>query len=259
MAIITLTTDFGTADHYVAAMKGVLLSLAPKATLVDVSHCLPPGAVMKAAFIMAQLPATFPPGTVHLAVVDPTVGTRRAILAARTGRHFFIAPDNGLLSLVQQRWGLEELVVVDPPANQPISDTFHGRDIMAPAAAELATRGRLFKLGPPADRMEMLIIEPPVRRREGIVGQVIYVDHFGNCTTNIPRTTVRDMVVHSPQVVVVAGGVNLGPPRKTYADVPVGEPLALIGSADLLEIAVNLGSAAERLGLAVGGEVQLRD
>lgn len=260
MPIITLTTDFGLADHYVAAVKGVLLSLAPRATLVDVTHQVARADVLHAAFVLAQLPATFPPGTVHLAVVDPTVGTRRAILGASAAGQFFIAPDNGLLTFVRQRWGLDELAAINPPAaiGRAVSETFHGRDIMAPAAATLATRGRLGELGPPVDRMELLSVAGPRPLDDGLAGQVIYIDHFGNCTTNIPRSAVRELVGRSPRVAVAAGGVALGPPRKTYADVPPGQPLALVGSAELLEVAVNLGSAAEKLGLSVGSEVTIR-
>ncbi|MDD4890431.1 MAG: SAM-dependent chlorinase/fluorinase [Phycisphaerae bacterium] len=259
MPIITLTTDYGTSDHYVAAMKGVLLSLAPKATLVDVTHELPPAGLLPAAFLLSQLPATFPPGTVHLAAIDPTVGTKRAILAARSAGQFFVAPDNGLLTLVQQRWGLEGLTAIHPPpAGRRVSETFHGRDLMAPVAAELANRGRLEEVGFPTDRMELLDV-PPAGERDGeFVGQVIHVDRFGNCTTNIPQERVRAMVARSPGLTVLAGDVRIGPPVKTYADVPPGSPLALVGSADLLEVAVNLGSAEKELSLKPGSPVALR-
>lgn len=261
MAIITLTTDFGTSDHYVAAMKGVLLANSPKSTLVDVTHEVPPAGILPAAFLLAQLPASFPPGSVHLAVIDPTVGTKRAILAAMAADQFFVAPDNGLLTFVQQRWGLEAMIKLDIPAptlGRRISQTFHGRDIMAPAAAELANRGKLAGLGQPTDSMELIDIPRPIERDGDVFGQVIYIDHFGNCTTNVPEATVRHMVAHGAGLTVFAADRRIGPPVKAYADVPAGLPLALVGSAELLEIAVNLGSAAEALGLAAGSQVVLR-
>jgi S-adenosylmethionine hydrolase len=259
MAIITLTTDFGTADHYVAAVKGVLLTLAPRATLVDVTHHVQLGGLVQASFILAQLPATFPAGTVHLAIVDPTVGTPRAILAAESVGQFFVAPDNGLLTLVQQRWGLAGLVSVPivVPA-QTISQTFHGRDIMAPAAAALANRGRLTEVGALVGQMELLDIHGAIEQDGQCLGEVLYVDQFGNCITNIPEQVVRQMILRRAGLTVFAGDVPIGPPVGAYADVPAGAPLALIGSSERLEIAVNLGSAADQLHLAPGSPVSVR-
>lgn len=258
MAIITLTTDFGSSDHYVAAMKGVLLSAAPKVELVDVTHDLPRAGIIQAAFVLAQLPRTFPEGTVHLAVVDPTVGTGRAILACRAHGQYFIGPDNGLLTFVARRWGLEALHEVAVPTVDSISTTFHGRDVMAPAAAKLATKGRLELLGPSTERMEMLAIaEPADSHGGGVVGQVIHVDHFGNCTTNIDAQRVRDLVNRRPGLAVYADNQRVGGLSRTYADAGENQPVALIGSADLLEVAVYLGSAAERFSLLVGSEVKV--
>ncbi len=258
MPIVTLTTDFGSRDHYVAAMKGVILSAAPKATLVDVSHELPRGGIIPAAFVLAQLPKTFPAGTVHLAVVDPTVGSDRAILAARASGQYFVGPDNGLFTFVAQEWGIEALHQVTPPPAESISRTFHGRDIMAPAAAMLAGRGRLEQLGPATDQMELLAIAEPEKSHAGLVGRVIHVDHFGNCTTNIEQAVVREMVERAPGLAVSAGGQRVGGLVNTYADVEPDGLCALIGSAGLLEVAVYLGSAADRLGLQIGSEVELR-
>ncbi|MCG3181582.1 MAG: Adenosyl-chloride synthase [Phycisphaerae bacterium] len=260
MSIITLTTDFGTADHYVAAMKGVLLSGAPKSALVDVTHEVARGGIMQGAFILAQLPRTFPPGTVHLAVIDPTVGSPRAILAVQAGGQFFVAPDNGLLTLVVQHWGCEALHVVPVPADGAASSTFHGRDIMAPAAAALSRRGQIAELGPATDRMQQLDLPAAADQPDGTLrGQVIYVDRFGNCVTNIGPDRLRDAIVRAPGLTIYAGGHCVGALKKTYADVEPNQPLALLGSCERLEIAVNLGSAAERLGLSPGSEIILRN
>jgi S-adenosylmethionine hydrolase len=259
MPIITLTTDFGTDDHYVAAVKGVLLTLSPKSTVVDVTHHVRLGGVVQASFIMAQLPTTFPAGTVHLAIVDPMVGTPRAILAAESAGQFFVAPDNGLLTLAQQRWGLTGLVSVPTVApTRTISQTFHGRDIMAPAAAELANTGRLAAVGDVIGQMELLDIHGAVEQADQCVGEVLYVDHFGNCTTNIPEQVVRQMILRGAGLTVFVGDLLIGSPVQAYADVPSGSPLALIGSAERLEVAVNLGSAADKLRLRPGSVVSLR-
>ena len=259
MAIITLTTDFGTADHYVAAVKGVLLTLAPKATLVDVTHHVQLGGLVHASFILAQLPSTFPAGTVHLAIVDPTVGTPRAILAAESAGQFFVAPDNGLLTLVQQRWGLTGLVRIPTIVpTRAISQTFHGRDIMAPAAAELANRGKLANVGELVSQMELLDIHGAIEADDQCLGEVLYVDQFGNCITNIPEQAVRKMTLHGAGLTVVAGDTPIGGVVGSYAEVEPGSPLALIGSSERLEIAVNLGSAADKLHLEPGSLVSLR-
>ena len=245
--IITLLTDFGTADGYVGEMKGVLASQAPATPLVDISHDLPAHDVDAARLALARYWRRFPVGTVHLVVVDPGVGSARACIAVESqGRHL-VGPDNGVLSpalLV----GDARVVTLSVPTSA--SATFHGRDILAPAAAALANGVAFDTLGSP-------MIAPNVRRTPearrlddgGIAGEVISVDRFGNAITNL-------MTLRPGGRIEVAGRVL--PLVRTYADVAVGEAAALTGSSGLIEIAVREGSAASALGVVRGTAVVLR-
>lgn len=245
-SVITLTTDFGTRDHYVATMKAVLLARVPRAQLIDVTHELPRHEILPASFTLERAVSIFPPGTIHLAVVDPGVGSARRILVAEVRSQIVICPDNGLIT-----WPIRchpdstrTYELTWRPAAS--SHVFHGRDVMAPAAAQFAMRTPLTQLSRPIDDPVLLPVAPAIGPR----GQVIRVDHFGNCTTNIPSH-----ILPATPFTVRAAGHDLGALRHTYSDVPPGSPLALIGSSELLEIAVNTGSAADRLGLRVGTEV----
>jgi S-adenosyl-L-methionine hydrolase (adenosine-forming) len=259
--IITLLTDFGPSDGYVGAMKGVLLSLAGEATLVDITHEIPPGNVLAGAFVLNQVLGYFPPGTVHLAVVDPGVGTDRRILAAQYSGQLIVAPDNGLISMVALDHQLEAIASVRNEQfflPNRVGATFDGRDVMAPVAAALARGERLERLGPPPSTYNLL--EVPLARFDGkaVIGQVLYVDHFGNCVTNIRRKKVVDALTHLAAVTVWADGKPVGPLRTAFAHVGRGEPAAIFGSMDLLEVAVNGGRACDALGLAVGSPVVVR-
>ncbi len=258
MAIVTLLTDFGAADHYVAAMKGVILQTAPKAVIVDVSHQVAPQNLMQAAFVLRQTFEYFPKGTVHTVVVDPGVGTDRPIVAACYSGQFILAPDNGLVTLIHNEFTLEELRLVQNDAlfRRGVSATFHGRDIFAPVAGHIAQTGRLTQVGPPTDKLALLNVPRAAVNVDGrIVGQIIYIDGFGNITTNIARADLERAARRRSAMMVQAGDHNVGPLRRTYGDVPVGAPLAVLGSANMLEIAVNHGNAAELLTLTVGQEV----
>lgn len=260
MPTITLITDFGLKDHYVGTLKGVLLQLAPGASLVDITHEIVAHNVLQAAFALRQAWPWFPAGTVHLVVVDPGVGTGRRILAGQYGGQFFVAPDNGVISLVQQAMPAEGMHVVEQRSylGSVPSATFHGRDIMAPVAAMLARGGALREVGPPTDRVEVLSLpQPRINATQALEGEVLHVDRFGNCITNIRRSDLTTLLMRKPRVQVVAGGRRLGPVRHAYGEVPAGQALALIGSTELLEVAVNRGSASEALGLAVGSKVSV--
>ena len=244
--IITLLTDFGTVDGYVAEMKGVILSRAPEAALVDATHDIPPQDVECARLTLARYWRRFPAGTVHVAVVDPGVGSARAAIAVENDGRWLVGPDNGVLSPALLLPGARVVSLPIPPG---ASHTFHGRDVFAPAAALLA-------MGTPIDQLGAPHAEPVVRRTAearrapdgSIVGEVIAVDRFGNALTNLvaPRGGT-----------VVAGGREL-PIRRAYAEGAPGAPLAVIGSNGLVEIAVRDGSAARELGLARGAPVALR-
>lgn len=261
MPIVALMTDFGMNDHYVASMKGVILSINPKVTLVDISHDIGPQDLFHGAFILRQVMPYFTPGTLFVAVVDPTVGTSRRILAARYSDRVFLAPDNGLLTLVHRDADLQEIRVVENRSlfTSRLSNTFHGRDIFAPVAAQLSKGMSLDQVGPVADRIEVLELSPPTRRDNGdIEGEVTLIDRFGNLITNISIVDLSAARTGNRHYEVTVAGRSIGPVRATYADVGVGEPLAIIGSTQMLEIAVNQGSAAELLGAKRGEPVLLK-
>lgn len=247
MPLVTLLTDFGTRDSFVAEMKGAMLRRAPGLAFVDVSHEVPPGDISAAAYLLRRCWRHFPDGTVHLVVVDPGVGSARRPVAFTLGGHRFVGPDNGCLSLVLPA---DDPPAVELPASAEAAPTFHGRDVFAPAAAALAAGEPLDLLGPrvtaPLARFGI-----PAPRRDGgvLLGEVIHVDRFGNLVTSV---TARDLV---PGARILVDGAPAGPLRRTYADVPPGEPVAYVGSAGELEIAVRDGSAALRFGAARGTPV----
>jgi S-adenosylmethionine hydrolase len=243
--LITLLTDFGTADGYVGEMKGVLASLAPSATIVDVAHDVAPHDVDGARLALARYWRRFPEGTVHLVVVDPGVGSERGAIATLSEGRFLVGPDNGVLSPALLHAGARCVSLSVPSSASP---TFHGRDVFAPAAAQLALGESIETLG--AIESDPLILRTPEATRRddgGVQGEVITVDRFGNAVTNL-------LAMRGGHVQV--GGLTLGL-RRTYADAASGEPMALVGSSGLVEIAVRDGSAAERLSLRRGSSVVL--
>jgi len=245
--IVTLLTDFGTVDGYVGEMKGVLATGAPHASLIDVSHDLPPHDVECARLAVARYWRRFPEGTVHLVVIDPGVGSARACIAVESMGRFLVGPDNGALSPALLIAGARA-VVLDPPAGA--SATFHGRDVFAPAAAALAGGTPLDALGQPHDAPVVRRTPEPHRLADGgIAGEVIAVDRFGNAITNLMTARAGGAVE--------AAGRSL-PFVRTYADLDRGAAAALVGSSGLIEIAVREGSAAQALGLARGMMVVLR-
>ena len=248
--MITLLTDFGTADSYVAEVKGCLLGTSPDATLVDVTHSVAPGDVRAAAYLLGRVWHRFPAGTIHLAVVDPGVGTDRAALALSAHGHYFIGPDNGLFSFVLRD---AEVQIVLLPTPDGASATFHGRDIFAPAAASLAAGTPLVRLGEPFARMPVrLAYTEPHYEGKAVVGQVVYVDRFGTLVTNLTPALVPSYAR------VEVEGLEVGLLRRTFGDVPTGGLVAYVGSGGQVEIAVRDGSASRRLGMGVGGRVRAR-
>ena len=245
--VITLLTDFGTADSYVGEVKGVLLSLAPQAIVVDVAHDIAPGDIAAASYVLGRVWRGFPSGTVHLAVVDPGVGTRRRALAADIAGHRFVAPDNGLLSDV---FAVAHADIVSLPIPVAASHTFHGRDLFAPAAARLAQGAALAELG--AAVSDLVHLPPRRLRTEGsdLIGQVVHVDRFGTLVTNLPSTAVADGVV------VRMGGHTVAV-HAAFGDVPPGSAVAFVGSGGTLEIAVRDGRADAVLGVGRGIEVRV--
>lgn len=250
MALVTLLTDFGTSDSYVAEMKGALLSAAFGATLVDVTHAVPPGDVRAGAYLLGRVWHRFPAGTIHLAVVDPGVGTDRAALALRAHGHYFVGPDNGLFTPVLRDAAVEIVVLPTPDGAAP---TFHGRDLFAPAAAALARGAELASLGTPLGSIpQRLAYTEPHYEGKSVVGEIVYVDRFGTLVTNLTAEWVP------PYAVLEVEDLDIGPLRRTFGDVPTGGLLAYVGSGGAVEIAVRDGSAARRLGLGVGGRIRAR-
>jgi S-adenosyl-L-methionine hydrolase (adenosine-forming) len=253
--VITLLTDFGTADGYVAEMKGVLYSLAPEARVVDVSHEIAPQDVEAARLAVARYWRRFPPQTIHLVVVDPGVGSSRAALAVRSEDRVLIGPDNGVLSPALLVAGARVVSLTMQPT---VSPTFHGRDLFAPVAARIAMGTPIDALGTPAE--SPIIRRTPEAHRLGsgaIQGEVISIDRYGNAITNIvafPATQARE---GDPPFVEVAG--HTVPVARTYADVYPNAAVALGGSSGLLEIAVRDGNAALLLGLSRGSVVTLHN
>ncbi|MDW8104842.1 MAG: SAM-dependent chlorinase/fluorinase [Armatimonadota bacterium] len=260
-AVVTLLTDFGLEDTYVGVMRGVIASLCPEAIVIDLTHQVPPQDIATGAFLLDISVDYFPEGAIHVAVVDPGVGTARKPVALRTSRAFFVGPDNGIFTLVLQRWKLLQAVCLDNPRYHlsEVSATFHGRDIFAPVAAHLARGTPLEELGSPITRLQRLPL-PRIRVDwQGIRATIVHIDRFGNAITNLTRAdyeTWRNRWGVEEPVVEVAAKTQVEICR-TYADVPRGQPLALFGSSGRLEVAVNGGNAAQTFLLRRGDTVKV--
>lgn len=244
--LITLLTDFGTADGYVGEVKGVLLSLAPDATVVDITHEISPQDIDHARLTLARVWRRFPKDTVHVVVVDPGVGSMRAALAVSSDGRFLVGPDNGVLSPALLIGGVRAVELALPPGASP---TFHGRDVFAPAAAAIARGEPLEALGVEATRPLLRRTPEPTRRADGALeGEVIMIDRFGNAVTNLLAPRGGMVEVASRQIHV----------RRTYAEVATEMPVAVVGSSGLIEVAVRDGNASRTLGLERGSRVVLR-
>jgi S-adenosylmethionine hydrolase len=248
MALVTLTTDFGNASPYAAAMKGALLSINPAATIVDLSHLLPPQDVRFAAYFLAESMPYFPSGTIHIAVVDPGVGTDRQLLLVQAGEQFQLAPDNGILSFALAELGaptIRKLTESRFWRSNP-STTFHGRDILAPVAAHLALGTPPAEFGPVVTNWNRLVEPSPTVNGAMTLGEVVYIDSFGNLITNIRRQHLP----RSPGLVSIGQRTEI-PLVRTYGDAQPGSIVALVGSSGRLEISRVNGSAAQFLGINV--------
>lgn len=259
--IITLTTDFGLADAYVAIMKGVILSIAPRATIVDYTHAIAPGNIAQAAYLLHSGYRYFPPGTTHVAVVDPGVGSDRRAVAIETPHAAFVGPDNGLFGLVVQdarRNSDNNIRIVELTDTRfwrsTISATFHGRDIFAPVAAHVAAGTAVAALGRPLNDIVGAAQVEPWFDGAGLHGTIVHVDRFGNCITDITRQQLEQHHIGAKLMLSVAGH-HLPGLFRTYAECPPGAPVCMIGSSEHLELAVAGASAAELLGVGVGAAV----
>lgn len=274
--VITLTTDFGTTDAYVASMKGVILSINPKAVIVDICHSVQPQNILQAAFILSTTHRYFPEGTIHVAVVDPGVGSQRQSIVLKTPQAFFVAPDNGILSYVvnelqplsggsltealpqstiirQLMPGIEAVTLMNPDFwHHPVSSTFHGRDIFAPVAAHLSLGTPLRSLGDSISSIHVYPIPRPYRDAEGnLIGHVLHIDNFGNLITSFKSNDLPDN-----KVTVIICNQHINELSKFYAE-KTGLA-AIIGSSGYLEISLQNGNAAAFLKAKVGDEVRVK-
>lgn len=271
-SVITLTTDFGTGDAYVASMKGVILSINPKAVIVDICHSIEPQNILQAAFILSTAYQYFPEGTIHLAVVDPGVGSQRKAIILKTPTAFFVAPDNGILSYIIDELdkkpatqtaanpeprklgaGLEAVAITNPDFwHKPVSTTFHGRDIFAPVAAHLSLGVPIHKFGDSLSHVHAFPLPRPHHNTRGdLVGRVLHIDNFGNLITNI-----RSSDLPAGKITVAIGKQQIRGISQFYAE---KEGLAaIIGSSGYLEISLKNGNAAAFLGLKAWAEIKLK-
>jgi S-adenosyl-L-methionine hydrolase (adenosine-forming) len=254
--MITLTSDFGLKDPYVAEMKGAILTINPKATIIDITHDVQKFNIRMGAFMLASAAPYFPKGTVHLAVVDPGVGTERRAILVQTGQGFLVGPDNGVLMIAAQNQGIEYAYeLANPKFMLPeVSNTFHGRDIFAPAAAYLDMDVKPEEFGP--EITNVVIPEfASVKLSNGILnGKVLHVDSFGNIITNISRKEIAKAKTLNVKLQNFSLRLSLG---KTYAQTKPREAIALIGSHGFLEIALNQGSAAEKFHIATEDKIEV--
>lgn len=260
--IITLTTDFGLSDPYVGVMRGVILSINPEAHLIDISHQIKAGDILHAGSLIQEAYHFFPKGTVHVAVVDPGVGTNRRPIALETDNHIFVGPDNGLFwPVITHHEDTKIIHLTERDYFLPqVSHTFHGRDIFAPVAAHLSLGLDMLKMGRTIRDPTPLQFPTPQQEGDVLYGRVMREDHFGNLITNIYRKDL-ERFLEADRPIVRIGSLIIEGMCNTYSESRAGEALALIGSSNFLEIAVNLGRARDRVGMAseniIGMEVEV--
>ncbi len=257
-AIITLLTDFGTRDHYVASMKGVILNINPQCSLIDITHDVIPHDIQGGALILANTFSYFPKGTIHLSVVDPGVGSTRKPVLLVTQNYFFVGPDNGLFGLVAQRERVKQVVVLTRKEYflPKVSMTFYGRDIFAPVAAHLSLGVKPSAFGYQTRSLKELGIRRPVVRNGKLWGEVLHIDTFGNLVSNIEGEKFFQFIRSRP-FVIRAGGKGIRELKRGYWEGKKGEPIALIGSGGFLEISLREGNAQKVLKVKRGDPVQV--
>ncbi len=265
--IITLTTDFGTSDVYVGVMKGVILGINPDVQVVDITHAIPPQDVREAAFLIPSAHQYFPNGTIHVIVVDPGVGSNRQAIGCQTEKAFFVCPDNGILTYLLQpietgyrQPHIREIVAIENPKYllPNVSNTFHGRDIFAPVAAHLSRGIPLTSIGKPFRNLRQLTLPEMHVSGDTLTGQIIKIDCFGNLITNISQNELARFTKAASTYTIRVGTLDIERVNTSYAESAIGEPLAVIGSFGLLEIAINSGNAQERFKLERGDAVTIQ-
>jgi S-adenosylmethionine hydrolase len=265
MSIITLLTDFGTHDEYAGLMKGVILSINSSAVIVDITHQIDSQDIEQAAFAIYSSYRYFPEKTVHLIVVDPGVGTGRSLLALETEKQFFIAPDNGVLTLLFSTGKINSLIRISNTKYflSPVSRTFHGRDIIAPVGAQISDGMNIGKLGAEIDLRDAVQLDhlhPHMAKNGELIGKIVVIDNFGNLISNIDFNKLSEVypIAQKRQFQVAIGTHVITGLSDTYAAVQPKTPLALIGSRGYLEIAINKGNAAQALNIGKGDEIRVK-
>ncbi len=264
MSILTLLTDFGTQDAYAGIMKGVILSINPQAVIIDITHHIDPQDVIQAAYIIKSSYRYFPEGTVHVIVVDPGVGSDRRIVALEMMGHIFLAPDNGVLTLLMDEGKTGSIVSVENTRYflKSVSRTFHGRDIFAPVGAHLCRGMDIRNLGSPLDPQNLVhlkIDKPCLSGKDRLVGSVVCFDGFGNCISNIDETSLKKIDTRGSgrMLEIKIGEHTIKGMSLSYADTEPKSPLAIMGSFGYLEIALNQGNARHALGIEKGDTITL--
>ena len=263
--IITLTTDFGLTDEYVGVMKGVILSLSPAARIIDLSHGIEPQNITQAAYLINSGSLYFPDNTLHIVVVDPGVGSKRRLILVGARQQLFLAPDNGVLSLLlgDESFDFAYEIANTELFGKSVSKTFHGRDILAPVAAHLSTGIPLEEVGPRLDHKELTQLHLGATLApdgKSVAGLVVQIDRFGNLITNIDRQTAQQIIGNNTEdtLTVKVGEQIIKNLATCYDEVPTGSALALFGSRDYLEIAINQGNAAIFFDVAIGDTVHMQ-
>ncbi len=264
MSIITLLTDFGIDDAYVGIIKGVILSVNPSAMIIDITHQIDPQDLIEAAYVIKSSYRYFPEGTVHVIVVDPGVGSDRAIVALEMMGHIFLAPDNGVLTLIMDEGRIDSIARVENSRYflEPVSQTFHGRDIFAPVGAHISKGVDLKKLGSTLDRHDLVhlsIRKPSISDKGELVGTIVSVDRFGNCITNIDVNYLEKFYKPGSEkrLEIMIGEHEIKGLSQSYDSVGLQHPLAIIGSLGYLEIALNYGSASRHFRAEKGDTIRV--
>jgi len=257
--IITLLTDFGTRDHYVASMKGVILGINPRSTLIDISHQISIHDIQEGAFLLANAFPFFPEGTIHLSVVDPGVGGPRKPILVATSRYYFVGPDNGIFTLALRREKVKQVVTLTNKKYflSRVSSTFHGRDVFAPVAAHLSLGIRPEAFGDEIDSWESLRIVEPEKKGRELQGEIVHIDAFGNLISNIDENTFFD-ITRSHHFFIKVGRKRIHGLKKGYWEGNEGEVAALIGSGGFLEISIRERSAQELLHIKRGDKITVQ-
>lgn len=255
--IITLTTDFGLRDPYVAEIKGVIFNISPRVKVVDITHQVEKFDIQRAGYILSAASPYFSEGTIHVVVVDPGVGTKRKAILIETKKSYFIGPDNGVLALAAGNQGIESIYKIERTKviRSEVSDTFHGRDIFAPTAAHLANGTPPSEVGPEISRLIIPNFSKTTKKDDRLIGTILYVDSFGNIVTNLHKKDLEEIGIKKKVNLKLNSDTLQLKICKSYAEMEIGKPLAIIGSHNFLEISLNQGNAARRFQTKVGDTI----